>query len=59
MAEPPAGTAASMDEAANVIVCITLDDAAELFDQVAHLFKHPALGIEDINDVWRSDPLFY
>lgn len=27
--------------------------------KVAHLFKHPALGIEDIYDVWRSDPLFY
>lgn len=27
--------------------------------QAAHLFKHPALGIEDIYDVWRSDPLFY
>jgi len=31
----------------------------EIDDQAAHLFKHPALGIEDIYDVWRSDPLFY
>lgn len=31
----------------------------EFDDQVAHLFKHPALGIEDIHDVWRTDPLFY
>jgi hypothetical protein len=25
----------------------------------AHLFKHPHLGVEDIDDVWTSDPLFY
>ena len=25
----------------------------------AHLFKHAALGIDDIYDVWRSDPVFY
>jgi len=31
----------------------------EIDEQAAHLFKHPALGIEDIYDVWRSDPLFY
>lgn len=50
-----------------VFVCITLLDVAEgLFDldllddedpleidvQVAHLFKHPYLGIDDIQDVW-------
>jgi len=23
------------------------------------LFKHPHLGIDDIDDVWASDPLFY
>ncbi len=22
-------------------------------------FKHAALGIDDVYDVWRSDPLFY
>lgn len=31
----------------------------EIDHQAAHLFKHPGLGIEDIYDVWRSDPLFY
>ena len=38
-----------------------LDDEApfEIDDQAAHLFKHAALGIDDIYDVWRSDPLFY
>jgi hypothetical protein len=23
------------------------------------LFKHPHLGIDDIRDVWASDPVFY
>lgn len=38
-----------------------LDDEApfEIDDQAAHLFKHAALGIDDVYDVWRSDPLFY
>jgi hypothetical protein len=27
--------------------------------QAAHLFKHPRLGIEDIRDIWASDPIFY
>jgi hypothetical protein len=38
-----------------------LDDAEpfEIDDQAAHLFKHAALGIDDIHDVWRSDPIFY
>ncbi len=38
-----------------------LDDADpfEIDDQVAHLFKHHPLGVEDIYDVWRSQPLFY
>ena len=38
-----------------------LDDEApfEIDDQAAHLFKHAGLGVEDIYDVWRSDPLFY
>jgi hypothetical protein len=35
------------------------EDPFEIDDQVAHLFKHPHLGIDDIDDVWASDPLFY
>jgi len=31
----------------------------EIDHQVAHLFKHPYLGMQDIADVWTSDPLFY
>jgi hypothetical protein len=57
-----------------VSVCITIGHVAdELFDldlleeedpfeidaQAAHLFKHPRLGIEDIREVWASDPMFY
>ncbi len=57
-----------------VSVCITVGHVAdELFDldlldeedpfeidaQAAHLFKHPRLGIEDIREVWASDPMFY
>jgi hypothetical protein len=26
--------------------------------QAAHLFKHPHLGMQDVHDVWTSDPLF-
>lgn len=38
-----------------------LDDAGpfEIDDQAAHLFKHGGLGIEDIYEVWESDPVFY
>jgi hypothetical protein len=35
------------------------EDPFEIDDQAAHLFKHPRLGVEDIYDVWQSDPLFY
>lgn len=35
------------------------EDPFEVDEQAAHLFKHASLGIEDIYDVWRSDPLFY
>lgn len=35
------------------------DDPFEIDEQAAHLFKHAGLGIDDIYDVWRSDPLFY
>jgi hypothetical protein len=35
------------------------EDPFEIDAQAAHLFKHPHLGIDDITDVWTSDPLFY
>lgn len=35
------------------------EDPFEIDEQAAHLFKHAALGIEDIYELWRSDPLFY
>ena len=31
----------------------------EIDHQAAHLFKHPGLGIDDIAEMWVSDPLFY
>lgn len=31
----------------------------EVDRQAAHLFKHPYLGIDDVIEVWHSDPLFY
>lgn len=31
----------------------------EIDTQIAHLFKHPHLGVDDIYDIWHSDPLFY
>jgi len=34
-------------------------DPFEVDVQVAHLFKHPHLGLADVDDVWSSDPLFY
>lgn len=38
----------------------SLDDwPFEIDRQASHLFKHPGLGIEDIGEVWASDPLFY
>lgn len=56
-----------------VSVCNTLAYVDERFDpdllddeypfeidaQAAHLFKHPNRGVDDIDDVWASDPLFY
>lgn len=55
-----------------VVVWYTLLPVAERFDpdgleedpfevdaQAAHLFKHPNLGLQDVYDVWVSDPLFY
>ncbi|OBG26628.1 hypothetical protein [Mycobacterium sp. E3198] len=35
------------------------EDPFEIDAQAAHLFKHPRLGIEDIREVWSSDPMFY
>lgn len=35
------------------------NDPFEIDDQMAHLFKHAPLGIDDICEVWESDPLFY
>lgn len=35
------------------------EDPFEVDVQAAHLFKHPHLGLHDIYDIWRSDPLFY
>ena len=31
----------------------------EIDGQASHLFKHPGLGLDDIGEVWTSDPLFY
>ncbi len=35
------------------------DDPFEIDDQAAHLFKHAPLGIDDVYEAWRSEPLFY
>jgi hypothetical protein len=35
------------------------EDPFEIDTQAAHLFKHPHLGIDDVDDVWASGPLFY
>ena len=35
------------------------EDPFEIDTQAPHLFKHPHLGIDDIDDVWASAPLFY
>lgn len=32
------------------------EDPFEIDEQAAHLFKHASLGIDDVYDVWRSDP---
>ena len=31
----------------------------EIDAQAAHRFNHPYPGVEDVEDVWPSDPLFY
>jgi len=35
------------------------DDPFEVDSQAAHLFKHAPFGIDDVLEVWQSDPLFY
>jgi hypothetical protein len=35
------------------------EDPFEIDTQATHLFKHPHLGLQDVYDVWTSDPLFY
>lgn len=56
-----------------VVVCYTLTVVGEPFDldsldeadpfeidaQTAHLFKHSHLGVDDVFEIWVSDPLFY
>ena len=34
-------------------------DPFEIDRQLAHLFKHHALGVDAVYEVWNSDPLFY
>lgn len=34
-------------------------DPFEIDTQLAHLCKHGPLTVDDIYDVWESDPLFY
>ncbi|HUP86432.1 MAG TPA: hypothetical protein VM143_12260 [Acidimicrobiales bacterium] len=35
------------------------EDPFEVDDQAAHLFKHAKLGLDDVYEMWSSDPLFY
>jgi hypothetical protein len=42
-----------------VIDVLDDDDPFEVDDQAAHLFKHAALGLDDVYEVWQSNPLFY
>lgn len=35
------------------------EDPFAIDSQAAHLFKHPHLGVDDIADVWASNPQFY
>ena len=30
----------------------------EIDHQVSHLFKHSHLGVDDVRDIWASEPLF-
>ncbi len=47
-----------MDERFN-LDSLDADSPFEIDAQAAHLFKHPHLGVDDVFDVWASDPLFY
>ena len=47
-----------MDELFDVDL-LDQDNPFEIDSQAAHLFKHAPLGIDDVFEVWRSDPLFY
>ncbi|HEY8525853.1 MAG TPA: hypothetical protein VIL48_12855 [Acidimicrobiales bacterium] len=42
-----------------VVDALDADDPFEVDDQAAHPFKHPHLGLDDVREVWASDPLFY
>lgn len=35
------------------------EDPFEVDRQAGHSFKHPRLGLQDVNDVWTADPLLY
>jgi hypothetical protein len=35
------------------------DDPFEIDRQAAHLFRHGSLGVEDILELWESEPPFY
>ena len=35
------------------------NDPFEIDRQAAHLFKHDPFGIDDIYEIWNSDPIFY
>lgn len=35
------------------------DDPFEIDEQTAHLFKHAELGVDDVREVWQSEPMFY
>lgn len=35
------------------------EDPFEIEEQAAHLFKHAPYGIDDIYEVWESEPIFY
>jgi hypothetical protein len=35
------------------------EDPFEVDQQLAHLFKHATLGLEDVYEVWADNPRFY
>ncbi|HLK01485.1 MAG TPA: hypothetical protein VKU39_16485 [Streptosporangiaceae bacterium] len=38
---------------------LNAEDPFEVDTQIAHLFKHDGLGLQDAYDVWDDTPLFY